>query len=364
MSARMGGAEYQAHQLAEELERRDDVHVTYLAHSVPERTPHLPYVVRKIADDNALNRRAVLFDAIMLWRTLKELRPDVIYQRAKHGYTAICAHYAKRAGIPLVFHAASETDVNGRWRRRWFSTNMPFDLLEVAAGNWGVRRATYVVVQSCRQDVLLRERFGRPALKMVRNFQPIPEALPGKRPTGLRVLWVGNIKQVKRPDLFLELAERFARFQDIEFWMVGRPANYRSMQATMTAIQRSEHVRFLGELPLDEVNTLMDQADVLVNTSSFEGSPNTFIQAWGRGAVVTSLNVDVDGGMETRGIGYCAGDLTRLIEVIDALRLSPQLRAEIAQRAFAHVWQEHSLTNLQDLAQFVLDSAKRQSWTC
>jgi len=360
MFARMGGAEYQAHHLATELEGRDGVTVTYLAHAVPERISQSSYLIRKIAGDNALNRRAVLFDAITLWRTLNELRPDVIYQRGKQGYTAICAHYAKRAGIPLVFHAASETDVNGRWRRRWLSMNAPFDLLEVAAGNWGVRRATCIVVQSKRQEVLLREFFGRSAVKVMRNFQPIPGSLPMKRSTGLRVLWVGNIKEVKRPDLFLELAGRLAGFPDIEFWMVGRPANYRSMRATMAAIHRSERVRFLGELPIDDVNGLMAEADVFVNTSNFEGFPNTFIQAWSRGAVVASLNVDIDGGMEAQGVGYCARSMTRLTETIVRLRAEPKLRQEISERAFAVARRDYSLRNAEELADLVLRVAIRQ----
>lgn len=319
-----------------------------------------PYEIRKVGDASGFRRRAVLFDARMLWRTLEELAPDVIYQRMKQSYTAVCARYAERAGIPLIFHVASEPDADGRWLRKHISVNTPLDLLEVAAGNWGVRHASRIVVQTSRQGDLLRQNLGREPAALIRNYQPLPNALPEKRAHGLRVLWVGNIKEIKRPDLFLELAERMSGCPGIEFWMVGRAGSHRGIQPTMTAIRQSRHIRYFGELPLGKVNALMEDADVFVNTSGFEGFPNTFIQAWGRGAVVTSLNVDVDGGMEARGIGYCTGGLPRLIEVIDELRVSPQLRAEIARRAFAHVWQEHSLVNLQDLAQFVLDSANRR----
>lgn len=353
--AQMGGAEYQAHQLAEKLCQYPGVRVTYLARSVPS---HLTtqYEVRQVGNSDGFRRRALLFDARKLWRTLSQISPDVIYQRAKHSYTAVCALYAQRAGIPMIFHVASEPDADGRWFRKRLSVNTPLDLMEVAAGNFGVRRAPHVVVQSNDQGDLLRKRFHRVPTALIRNFQPLPDALPAKPAGGLRLLWVGNIKEVKRPERFLELAERMAARPGFEFWMVGRESQHRGMLPVMTAVRRSNHVRYFGELPLKEVNALMDAADVFVNTSSFEGFPNTFIQAWARGAIVTTLDVDVDGGLDARGIGFRAGSISRLTEVIDRLALSPHLRAEVSRKAFAHVWKEHSLKNLTELARFVLEA--------
>jgi glycosyltransferase involved in cell wall biosynthesis len=349
----MGGAEYQAHQLAEALARRDGVRVTYLSRIVPDES-NLPYQLRSMGDATGFRRRSTLFDARSLWSTLNEVRPDVVYQRMKQGYTAVCAYYAQRAGIPMVFHAASDPDADGRWFRKQLSANTPLDLLEVVAGNWGLRHAAHVIVQTKMQGALLQRSFGREPSAVIPNSQPLPRELPKKLAEGLRVLWVSNIKEVKRPHLFLDLAEQFRHRDDIEFWMVGRPGCHRSIKPTMGAVRRSTCIRYFGELPIERVNELMAQADVFVNTSSFEGFPNTFIQAWSRGAIVASLAVDVDGGLEARGIGYCTGNMPRLAEVISRLADSPGLRREISERAFAHVWQEHSGANLQRLADFML----------
>lgn len=356
-SVNMGGAEYQAHQLAEELSRRDGVRVTYLARTAPKLAID-QYEVRAIGNPSGFRRRAVIFDARRLGRALMALSPNVIYQRAKQSYTGVCAHYARHARIPMVFHVANEPDVDRRWLRGQLSSNTPLELLEVAAGNWGLKRASHVVVQTRRQGHLLQGRFGRDPTALVRNFQPLPDVLPPKRSHGLRVLWVANVKEAKRPELYLELAERMARRSGIEFWMVGRPSSHRAVRATMMAIHQSKNLRYFGELSLGEVNALMSDADVFVNTSSFEGFPNTFIQAWARGAIVTSLDVDIDGGMEAQGIGYCAGQLARLVDVIDMLGASTQMRAEIAQRAFAYAWKEHSLANLSVLADLVINAAR------
>ena len=355
----MGGAEYQAHLLAEELSRRDCVQVTYLGRHVPP-SGDLSYATREIGNAAGFRGRAVFFDARSLWDTLVELQPDVIYQRIKQSYTAVCGLYARRRHVPLVFHSSSEADVGSRRLWKPLSTNGAFDLLESVAGNWGVRHASHVVVQTEQQRELLRQRHCREPSAVVRNFQPLPSALPEKGSGPTRVLWVGNLKDVKRPHLFLELAALFANRDDLEFWMVGRPSTNFSFRSTMSDIQRSPHVRYFGELPLDEVNDLMNEADVFVNTSEFEGSPNTFIQAWARGAVVTSLVVDIDGGLEAMGIGYRTESVQRLAQAIDQLARSPALRREIANRAFAYVHREHSLDNAAKLADLVLDAAK--SW--
>ncbi len=63
---------------------------------------------------------------------------------------------------------------------------------------------------------------------------------------------------------------------------------------------------FCGAISQQEVNAELANAHVLVNTSLYEGFPNTFIQAWMRRTVVVSLNVNPDGIFdETAGRVSC-----------------------------------------------------------
>jgi len=356
--ANMGGAEYQAHLLAMEFSRRAGVRTTYLSRFVPAEA-EIPYDVRQMGQPTVRGRRAALLDAQRLWTSLRELQPDVIYQRIKQSYTAVCALYARHSGIPLFFHAASEQDVDTSWRQRRWSMNTPLDFAEVAAGNWGVRHASHVIVQTHEQAILLRANMQRGASLVVRNFQPLPVQQQRIDHPGVCVVWVGNLKPVKRPHLYVELAHRLQVHPEIQFLMVGRPGAERGMPQLMSEIAATPNIKFLGELTLDEVNALMDRADILVNTSNFEGSPNTFIQAWAHGVVVTSLAVDVDGGMETQGIGFCRRDMAQLAQIIAELARSPDWRRSVAERAFSYVHREHSLDNAMRLADTMLSTAQR-----
>ncbi len=357
--ALMGGAEYQAHLLAQELSRRPGVAVHYLARTVPPAgtAATLPYRVRCVGSAAGVRRRATFFDAPGLLNALGDIQPSVVYQRGRLSYTGVCAAYASRAGIPFFFHVASDNDVERRLLPRGATFNAPFDLLEGVLGRWGMRHATHLIVQSSRQGRLLQERFGRACSAQVGNFQPLPRELTPKPAGPLQVLWVSNLKQLKRPELFVELAAAFAGRTDLEFHMVGRPPRHPRFAALMTAIEAQPNLRFHGELPLERVNELIARASFLVNTSDYEGFPNTFIQAWARGAVVLS-RVDPLDGMERLELGRCAPDLAALRDTLADLVERPETRAQIARQAFEFAAQHHSMTEAARLAGLIVGAAE------
>jgi glycosyltransferase involved in cell wall biosynthesis len=354
----MGGAEYQAHLLAEELAQRPGVTVHFLARRIPshESAP-LRYDVRSIGSTAGIRQRAVFFDALSLDSTLTELRPDAIYQRMKQSYTAICAWRARKLGVPFFFHVASDGDLVTSWLPSRLSLNSPFDVVEAASGNWGLRHASRIIVQTDRQGRMLNERFARPSAAVVRNFQPLPAQLPGRPAGPLQVLWVGNIKEVKRPELYLELAESMTDRTDIHFHMVGRPWHHRRTTRTMERIARLPNLTYHGELPIAEVTALMSKATFYVNTSSYEGFPNTFIQAWAGGAIVLSLVVDPYDNMQELGIGFRTGTLDVMRQTIAELSRLPNRRQELAQQGFSFAHKHHSPAEGARLADLILEAA-------
>jgi glycosyltransferase involved in cell wall biosynthesis len=260
--------------------------------------------------------------------------------------------------VPFFFQIASDIDLDRRWLRNHLSANTPFDLAESVLGSWGLTHTSHIIAQTARQARVVRERFGRETAAVVRNFQPLPTHLPEKSSSPIEVFWVANLKAVKRPELFVELAEAFAGRTDLKFTMAGRPRPMNRPDPLMERIKRSPNLEYLGELPIDAVNARMAQAAIHVNTSSYEGFPNTFIQAWAQGAVVATIAVDPDEeGMEKLGIGFCAGSLEGLKARIDELARSPELRRAIAERAFAFAHANHSMARGAELVDMMLNAA-------
>lgn len=356
----MGGAEYQSHLVAQELASRPGLEVHFVARGVPATGVYgaPPYHVISVGQPRGLlARRTLTADAPRLIRLLREIRPDVIYQRMRISYTGICQSYAAATRIPLFVHIASDFDLDPRLLRPGrLSLNLPFELLDAAIGNWGLRRAARIVLQTDRQAELLRAGYGRGSALIVRNCQPLPDQLNARDNRPLRVLWIGNLRPIKRPELFLELARRLSHVNNAEFLLVGRTYD-RRYSDILGRQDLPPNFKYLGPLPHAEVLDLMGRSHVLVNTSLTEGSPNTFIEAWGRGIVVASLDVDVDGALKDGGIGVRAGDVDKLAEDVENLLRDPAMRLRMATRAFDYVHKTHSMTNLTRLCDAIIATA-------
>ncbi len=138
---------------------------------------------------------------------------------------------------------------------------------------------------------------------IVPNFHP-PAAETIDKSGPLTVVWIANLKPWKRPEVFVRLAQSFSDRKDTRFIMVGAPAaasGKGGWQASlMRSIEATPNLTYLGHMSHAEVNELLARAHIFVNTSTQEGFPNTFIQAWLRDVVVVSLERGSRSGIGSR----------------------------------------------------------------
>jgi len=190
------------------------------------------------------------------------------------------------------------------------------------------------------------------------NFHP---AASGSLDKGgpLTVLWIANLKPWKRPGAFVRLAQRLATCRQVRFVMIGAPAagsgNQSWQRALMHSIESTPNLEYRGQKSHEEVNELLDRSHILVNTSTHEGFPNTFIQAWLRAVAVVSLQVDPDQVLKQQHLGIAAQSEESLVEAVRELIENADARADFALRGLEHATANHSLRNVGDLLQ-VIDS--------
>jgi glycosyltransferase involved in cell wall biosynthesis len=157
--------------------------------------------------------------------------------------------------------------------------------------------------------------------------------------------------------VFVRLAHALRDQPAVHFVMVGAPAPAAGNRAWRDALHRdmqnADNLEYLGRKSQDEVNALLARAHIFVNTSTHEGFPNTFIQAWLRDAVVVSLSVDPDHVLERQQVGIAARTEQALIGAVRDLIAAPAARAAYADRARRHAQQHHSLRNAQDLVALI-----------
>jgi len=345
-SATIGGAQYQAKCIVENIVETGEFDVFYLARHVNPLFHAVGYQIIKISNNKKLKQNSLFFDVLKIKKWLEKIKPDVIYQRGLKSYTGIAAYYAKRNHCRMVFHIASEVDVSPfRWNGGLHDIAR---LIEKKVGEYGLRYSDSVIAQTEYQANLLLNNYGIKVTSVIKNFHPLSQENISKSEP-IKIIWVANFKPIKRPEIFVKLARDMRYIDSVEFHMVGRQGDKRLYSELHKEIKDIKNMCYHGELPIEEVNKLLAESDIFVNTSELEGFPNTFIQAWMRKVPIVSLNVDPDDILKIYKIGFCSksyevlrNDVTRLIQ-------DSTLRINMGDRAYDYAINSHSIDNVKNL---------------
>lgn len=267
-----------------------------------------------------------------MWRVLRAVDADVYYQRTAAMLTGVVAAFCRLYGKRSIFAGASDPDfLPGRQDIRFRRDRWLFER--------GLATVDQVVVQNSTQQRYCQEHYGRSSVLIPSCYKLPDNARPG---SGDTVLWVGTMRRSKRPEVFLELASRLPQFR---FVMIGGPDGGEADVNYFDTLRRTAlsmpNVEFTGFLPLGSVEPYFDRAAIFVNTSSHEGVPNTFLQAWARG-VPTVAFIDIGARLQDKPIYHVAQDLTDAIGEIERLFSNELYRRRAADRCREYFAETHS----------------------
>ena len=331
-----GGSELQADLIMNELVQSGH-EVTCVSDLMGEPGPGLDgveYIYLK-----SRGRKFAIWNFFTLLKILKRIKPDIIYQRFRVPYTGMAAWYAKRHPCKMVFNMANEMDPKKNkvaWDRMFF-----FNYITEHLGRYGIKNVDEIVAQTYAQSKVLKHYFRKDCV-VIRSGHPIP-APPFEKAEPPIVLWVSNVKPIKRLELFLDLARELKDTQ-ARFVYIGRPADTKHYVIDEEKINNSSNVEYLGELSYEKTNEIIAKASLLVNTSYSEGFPNTFVQAWLRETPVISVDVDPDDLLETEGIGCRSGSSEKFaIDVRDLLE-DKQKRGLMGKKARQYAIENHDIS--------------------
>ncbi len=270
-----------------------------------------------------------------LVRAMKKAHADVYYQSCAEYVTGQVAMWCRRNNRRFIYSVASDPDCDPQLPQMK-------KIRERLLYRYGLQHADYVIVQTNAQQRKLYQGFGIdsevipiPCPDVVKKMDTSP---PTQDAQPLRVLWIGRICRIKRPDRFLAIAEACP---DLAFDLVGPSDGSSYAKECCDRAKRLANVAVHGSVLRHQVLDFYRRAACLCCTSDFEGFPNTFIEACSYGVPIIST-IDPDKFIVKEGLGGVGREIPELLIELRQLLSSPQRRQQAGSRARNYYFQTHS----------------------
>lgn len=337
----MGGAERQILYLTRALKTQNfDVHFIYEDQGkyINNKVELHLHPLKKINLKKRFGNRWFLYKSKIL-NMLYAIKPDIIYTRSFSSWSGIAAVYAKNNGIINIWAIASDNDVVKRSFCEIYLK--PFDFIELYYIKKGFEKSSYLLTQNAYQKKQLFHLYKRNSVHIPNVIEFNNNAALAKNFKRISVVWLANLKTLKRPEIFIELVNCFKKNDKFMFKMIGRGhIFYNSLIGD--AVKKNRNFSFLGELPNDKVQLELKNAHVLVNTSDYEGFPNTFIEALSNKMIIISRNVNPDEVLTTHDIGFICPTIEDMKETLLYLSQENDKLKEMGENAYRYVVKYHS----------------------
>ena len=276
-------------------------------------------------------------DLILEWFTtlylILKIHPQIIIIRGAQRRILPLTVYTRLINYKLVYFGAS--DVNFVPGKELCGKAINKKMYQLS-----VTLSKYIVTQNAFQTKTLWQNYHKHAIQISNIWGHIPllNNTPSRK-SQFDIVWIGNFRKLKRPEWFIRVSKLMPQYS---FAIAGRPSNdldyFLKMQQTM---EENINGHFLGGIPFSESNVLIQKAKLLVCTSTFEGFPNTFLQAWSYNIPVVST-VDPDNVITSHYLGIHIHSETDLFEAILLLMENEKIYKAIQYNITSYFMNNHS----------------------
>jgi len=329
----VGGAELQCVLLAREL-AKGDFDVSFVVCDFGQPAKEIIDNIRVVKAYPIDAPPGIRFSTLRLvWSALEEADAQIYY--GFRGIAGIVALYCFLKRKQLVIGIPHDMDVQSKpiMKRNVYDWLWRFD----------VKRSNTIIAQTDYQHDMMRKNFGRNSV-IIKAFHPIENAAINKD-TPPVVMWAARIgPEWKQPEVFLQLARAIPQGK---FWMIGGASEGDSLYERIEAQARDiSNLEFIGFVPHDKIGQYFERSSIFVNTSTAEGFPNTFLEAWSRYTPVVTLNVDPGEIICEHKLGIHSRTFERMVEDVKMLLHDDKLRQDLGQNGRRYVEREHALKEI------------------
>lgn len=331
-TSRSGGSEAQIAQLAYQFGR--------LGHKVElyfggEGDPRSPILIKGIRCFDVFPTWKHPGRLVQFWNALRNSDPDLIYARLPNDFLWIIGIFSKfHHKSKFVYAIGSDRHCNP-WKshghKPWIH-NLLFAI--------GLRLSDVVVVQHQEQSKLVKPYLSGKCILVPNLIQSSGSTIRDYDRTDIDVIWISQIRPPKQLEILLDIAERLP---ELKFTVIGSFYDLHSQSIFESKMQNIRNLRYTGPLDHESTMKLLSNSRVLVNTSLWEGFPNTMLEAWSFGVPVVSLQIDPGSVIRHEKLGLVSGTVVQMVNDIRSLVRNGQLNNEMGKRGQNYIKRMHSI---------------------
>ncbi len=344
----VGGAEIQQVKLSKELMKRG-YFISFIIYGKDHICRTLPNGIKILQtyERNNVKKYSIIKKALVIYKKMKEANADIYYNHG--GSPGITTLFCLLNSKNIITHLASDADVSGENIMKY---NI-FTYLLNKIGKWiDIKFSDKVVSQNSYQKLKLKGKYNVDSI-IIKNSIDLSEHYD-KKSIGEYLLWVGTIRAIKQPELFLKVAQFFPQNKFVMIGGAGESPEYYT-QIKKNA-EKIKNVEFKGFVPTQLINSYYQNAILLINTSKTEGFPNTFLEAWAHSIPVVSLNVDPDGIISQHNLGYHSTTFEQLLIDIKNLLTNIESITVMGKNGRKYVEENHDIEKIMDQYEILIKS--------
>lgn len=340
-----GGAEMQLSWLGKELAKNNNLDVNFIVADYAQQEME-EYGNIKVW--RSLNFKSNIVKQIKtFYQVFNKVNADVYIQMTLNTYSGIIALYCKKAHKKMLYLVASDREVNG-------TSPILQNPIRAFMANQVFKSATHIISQGRYQQNQLLKRNIKSAI--IPSFRHIENIKYHDNSEAKHHLWVGRSDPVKRPELLLELAKCFP---SEKFVMISQQSTVSSDEYYTNLVNQANKIKnltFLQFVESKQMNDYFFYAKTLINTSSYEGFPTTFIEASKNCTPILSLSVDPENFLTMHKGGlYANHDFEIFKQNFEILLKDKALYKKMLDNGFNYMQKHHNLTvNTQKLLDLIM----------
>jgi glycosyltransferase involved in cell wall biosynthesis len=338
VKASHGGSELQLYQIAKELSKDDKYEISFIVGDFDQKKIEIINNIKiyksfnPSKDDNLLKK---IIQSIKYFNLFKLINADVYFTSTANSTVGLVELFCKLYKKKHIHWTAHDMDVD----KSYIQKNGVLGLFY----KYGLENSDVVLALTEYHKVLLKKNHKKNSVifKLGYYINNVKKNVYSKK----HILWVARFEKWKKPELFIELSDRFI---NETFIMICPNSDVEDdkYNELINLVNNKKNIKFIKYVEFKKIQNYFNNAKIFTNTSDFEGFPNTFIQAGIGRTPVVSLNVNPDNFITKNNCGYfCNGDFDNMVEKLNKLLNNKKDWEEKSNNIYKYVKENHNINN-------------------